>query len=395
MNWTCPCERVRVGGGGARSRALARDSGRRLRPRRRDGRRRRGRGVRRGGAGRRRRRHVAVGRRGLRRHRADRRSVTAPDAAAAAVLDRRYAELPSHLSGAAVLMCPARRFTVAERTLPHVGRIFTPRPEHKFSFGLWTVGNRGRDPFGEPRAAPLLVRSTPSAMLGEVGAWGVNLHDNDLVPIDATPSERDRIVARLQEGLRQPRHRGADGDRDAVLPIRCSATARSRPTIRPSARTPCRRRCAPWTWARNSARRSSCCGAAAKAPRPTRAGGPTTPSSGCARRIDFLCEYSIDKKYGYRFALEAKPNEPRGDIYMATTGNYLGLIPTLAHPEHGGREPGGRSRDDGGPELPARGRRRRGRPASCSTSTSTTRSSAATTRTSGSARRIPKPRSSW
>jgi xylose isomerase len=49
--------------------------------------------------------------------------------------------------------------------------------------------------------------------------------------------------------------------------------------------------------------------------------------------VNYLCEYSIAKKYGYRFALEAKPNEPRGDIYMATTGHYLGFIPTLDHPE--------------------------------------------------------------
>jgi len=70
---------------------------------------------------------------------------------------------------------------------------YTPRPEHKFSFGLWTVGNRGRDPFGDavrPSLSPVeLVR-----LLAEVGAWGVNFHDNDLVPIDATVQERDRIV---------------------------------------------------------------------------------------------------------------------------------------------------------------------------------------------------------
>src|SRR6202051_1898421 len=70
---------------------------------------------------------------------------------------------------------------------------YQPKAEHKFSFGLWTVGNRGRDPFGDfvrPVISPLEI----VAMLAEVGAWGVNLHDNDLVPIDATPSERDRIV---------------------------------------------------------------------------------------------------------------------------------------------------------------------------------------------------------
>jgi xylose isomerase len=55
--------------------------------------------------------------------------------------------------------------------------------------------------------------------------------------------------------------------------------------------------------------------------------------------VNYLCEYSIDRSYGYRFALEAKPNEPRGDIYMATTGNYLGFIPTLAHPEMVGVNP--------------------------------------------------------
>ena len=70
---------------------------------------------------------------------------------------------------------------------------FTPRPEHKFSFGLWTVCNRGRDPFGDV-VRDVLSPCDAVRMLAEVGAWGVNLHDNDLVPIDATPSERDRIV---------------------------------------------------------------------------------------------------------------------------------------------------------------------------------------------------------
>jgi xylose isomerase len=70
---------------------------------------------------------------------------------------------------------------------------YTPRPEDKFSFGLWTVANRGRDPFGDV-VRPVLSPGEAVAMLADVGAWGVNLHDNDLVPIDATPAERDRIV---------------------------------------------------------------------------------------------------------------------------------------------------------------------------------------------------------
>jgi xylose isomerase len=68
---------------------------------------------------------------------------------------------------------------------------YTPKPEHKFPFGLWTVGNRGRDPFGAA-VRPTLPPDAAVRMLAEVGAWGVNFHDNDLVPIEATPSERDR-----------------------------------------------------------------------------------------------------------------------------------------------------------------------------------------------------------
>ena len=80
--------------------------------------------------------------------------------------------------------------------------VFQPRPEHKFTFGMWTVGNMGRDPFGEPVRAALkpldIVR-----LLADVGAYGVNLHDNDLVPIDATPADRKRIVADFKNALKQ------------------------------------------------------------------------------------------------------------------------------------------------------------------------------------------------
>src|SRR5436853_6549617 len=75
---------------------------------------------------------------------------------------------------------------------------YTPRAEDKFSFGLWTVGNRGRDPFGDA-VRPTLPPVEIVAMLAEVGAWGVNLHDNDLVPIDANGAERDRIVREFKK----------------------------------------------------------------------------------------------------------------------------------------------------------------------------------------------------
>ncbi|HEX8335178.1 MAG TPA: hypothetical protein VF621_00520, partial [Pyrinomonadaceae bacterium] len=86
---------------------------------------------------------------------------------------------------------------------------YTPKPEHKFTFGLWTVGNRGRDPFGDA-VRPTLAPNDAARLLGEVGAWGVNFHDNDLVPIDAGASERDRIVREF---------RGACEDAGLVVPM--------------------------------------------------------------------------------------------------------------------------------------------------------------------------------
>ena len=77
---------------------------------------------------------------------------------------------------------------------------FTPQKADRFTFGLWTVGNRGRDPFGDavraPMSPPYIVKK-----LSELGAFGVNLHDNDLVPFDATSAERDKIVAEFKKAL--------------------------------------------------------------------------------------------------------------------------------------------------------------------------------------------------
>jgi xylose isomerase len=79
---------------------------------------------------------------------------------------------------------------------------YQPKPVDKFSFGLWTLGNRGRDPFGDV-VRPTLPPVEIAAILGEIGAWGVNLHDNDLVPIDATAAERDAIVREFKKACKE------------------------------------------------------------------------------------------------------------------------------------------------------------------------------------------------
>jgi xylose isomerase len=214
---------------------------------------------------------------------------------------------------------------------------YAPRPEHKFSFGLWTVGNRGRDPFGDV-VRDALPPVDAVALLAEVGAWGVNLHDNDLVPIDATSSERDRIVGEFRRAC----------ERHGIVVPMATVSLFFDPVFRDGAFTsndPAVR-----AYAVQKTMRAMDIGAALGAKIFVLWGGREGTETDACRRpdeavkrlreaIDFLCEYSIDRSYGFRFALEAKPNEPRGDIYMATTGHYLGLIPTLAHPELVGVNP--------------------------------------------------------
>jgi xylose isomerase len=214
---------------------------------------------------------------------------------------------------------------------------YTPRPEDKFSFGLWTISNRGRDPFGDV-VRDALPPVDAVAMLAEVGAWGVNLHDNDLVPIDATASERDRIVRDFKAACE--RHR-------IVVPM-ATVSLFFDPIFKDGAFTANDPRVR--SFALQKTMRAMDLGAELGAKIFVLWGGREGVETDACRRpdeavkrlryaVDFLCEYSIDRKYGYRFALEAKPNEPRGDIYMATTGAYLGFIPTLAHPEMVGVNP--------------------------------------------------------
>ncbi|MCA1576651.1 MAG: xylose isomerase [Acidobacteria bacterium] len=214
---------------------------------------------------------------------------------------------------------------------------YTPRPEHKFSFGLWTVGNRGRDPFGDA-VRPPLTPVEAVRMLGEIGAYGVNFHDNDLVPIDATPQERDRIVNEF---------RRACEENGVVVPM-ATVNLFYDPVFRDGAFTANDKSVR--AYALQKTMRAMDLGAECGAKIFVLWGGREgVETDGCRRpddavkrlreALNYLCEYSLDRKYDYKFALEAKPNEPRADIYMPTTGAYLALISTLDRPEMVGVNP--------------------------------------------------------
>jgi xylose isomerase len=214
---------------------------------------------------------------------------------------------------------------------------YNPKPEHKFTFGLWTVGNVGRDPFGGP------VRDAKSPvelvhLLAEVGAWGLNFHDNDLVPIDATPVERDRIVRDFKAAL---------SETGLVVPM-ATTNLFSAPVFKDGAFTSNDPKVRAYALQKtmNAIDLGVELGAKVyvfwggrEGTETDAAKDPITSIKRSREAMNFLCEYVLDQKYDLKFALEAKPNEPRGDMYNATTGHMLAFIGTLDHPEMVGVNP--------------------------------------------------------
>jgi len=213
----------------------------------------------------------------------------------------------------------------------------TPRPEHRFTFGLWTVGNPGRDPFGGPtRDALDPVDSV--RRLAELGAWGVSLHDDDLVPYGSSAAERDRIVGRFAAALEE-----------TGLGVGMATTNLfGHPAFKDGAFTSNDR--AVRRAAIGKAMRSIDLGAELGAEVYVFWGGREGTEAAVAKdprdaleryreAIDVLSEYVIGQGYELRFALEPKPNEPRGDIFLPTVGHALHFITTLQHPEMVGVNP--------------------------------------------------------
>ena len=213
----------------------------------------------------------------------------------------------------------------------------TPQPSDKFTFGLWTVGNPGRDPFGEPTRKPLKPTYAVQK-LAELGAYGVSLHDNDLVPFDASLGERDRIVAEFKEALS-----------DHGLKVTMATTNLfTDPVFKDGAFTSADARVR--AFALQKTMKAMDLGAELGAPvyvfwggregAEVDAGSNTLDALAHFREaLNFLAEYSVSQGYGYKFALEPKPNEPRGDIYLPTVGSALGFITTLERPEMVGVNP--------------------------------------------------------
>lgn len=214
---------------------------------------------------------------------------------------------------------------------------YSPKPEHRFTFGLWTVGNPGGDPFGYATRE----HKTPAELvylLGEVGAYGVNFHDNDLLPIDASPAEVEAIKKEFSKAL---------ADTGLVVPM-ATTDLFHEPIFKDGAFTSNDPKVR--AYAIQKTLKAIDLGVEFGAKTYVfwggREGTETDSSKSAVEAIkrnreamNFFCEYALDKKYDLKFALEAKPNEPRGDIYNPTTGHMLAFIATLDHPEMVGVNP--------------------------------------------------------
>ena len=214
---------------------------------------------------------------------------------------------------------------------------YEPRPEHRFSFGLWTLGNVGRDPFGDPTRASVDPVETVK-LLGQLGAWGVSLHDNDLVPFDASAAERDRIVARFTAAV---------ADAGMCVPM-ATTNLFTHPVFKDGAFTSNDRDVR--RFALQKTMRAIDLGVELGATTFVLWGGregsevtvakpPIDAFTRYLEAIDFLCGYVREQGYELRLAIEPKPNEPRGDSFLATVAHALTFIDHLEHGEMVGVNP--------------------------------------------------------
>jgi xylose isomerase len=214
---------------------------------------------------------------------------------------------------------------------------FSPKPEHHFTFGLWTVGNSGRDSWGDA-VRPVMSAVHIVQKLAELGAYGVNFHDNDLVPASASAAERDRIVGEFKRAL---------ADTGMHVPM-ATTNLFSNPAFKDGAFTSNDARVRALAiqktmgaidlgvelgakvyvfWGGREGVENNACKS------------PQDAIKRYREAINFLSEYVLDQGYDLKFALEAKPNEPRGDIFLPTSGHMLAFLYTLDHPEMVGLNP--------------------------------------------------------
>src|SRR3954470_10229304 len=212
-----------------------------------------------------------------------------------------------------------------------------PTREDKFSFGLWTVGWQARDLFGEA-TRPVLAGVEAVHKLAELGAYGITFHDDDLVPPGSSAGERTRIIDEFKAAL---------AETGLVVPM-VTTNLFGDPVFKDGGFTSNDRSVR--RYALRKVMQNMDLAAELGAQIYVIWGGREGSEVDFAKDvraaldryregIDLLAQYSIDQGYDLRFAIEPKPNEPRGDILLPTIGHALAFISQLERPELVGVNP--------------------------------------------------------
>lgn len=212
-----------------------------------------------------------------------------------------------------------------------------PTPDDKFTFGLWTVGWQARDPFGDPTREPLDPVETVHR-LAELGAWGVTFHDDDLIPFGSDDGARERHVKRFRAAL----------DETGMVTPMATTNLFTHPVFKEGAFTANDRDVRRFAIAKvmRNLDLAAELGASTYVFWGGREGSEVDVAKDVraaldryAEAIDTLAAYVVERGYDLRFALEPKPNEPRGDIFLPTVGHALAFIDRLDHADMVGLNP--------------------------------------------------------
>ena len=213
----------------------------------------------------------------------------------------------------------------------------TPTHEDKFSFGMWTVGWTARDPFGDPTRTPLDPLEAVS-QLAALGAWGITFHDDDLVPFGSSPAERDAIIDRFKKQL---------ADHGMTVPM-ITTNLFTHPVFKDGGFTSNDRSVRRYALrkvlrnielAGDLGARTFVLWGGREGSEYDQAKDVQAALDRYAEGMNLLTEFVIERGYDLRFAIEPKPNEPRGDILLPTIGHAIAFISRLEHPELVGVNP--------------------------------------------------------
>ncbi|NCW76286.1 MAG: xylose isomerase [Actinobacteria bacterium] len=212
-----------------------------------------------------------------------------------------------------------------------------PNPSDKFTFGLWTVGWQARDPFGDATRDALDPVRTVSE-LADRGAYGVTFHDDDLIPFGSSISERAAHIARFKKAL----------DSTGMKVPMATTNLFSHPVFKDGAFTSNNRDIRRYAirkvmtnieLAVELGAKTYVCWGGREGAETDIGKDPVVALERMREAFNVLGQYVIDKGYDIKFALEPKPNEPRGDIFLPTIGHALAFINSLEHPELVGLNP--------------------------------------------------------